>query len=196
MGIATVPSKLPTNTKQFDNIYLPLLDSSETVDVKWLSFDKWWNSQIIYVETENSTSIFTRKRIVLTMSEQDGGAHVDSHDDIDQEYLELATAAKSYFINVDSFGNTSPIINMHFALVRQISHELLISLKEAFDFKLNYSPTNDFNLRGIQSHLIKQPAMMTEGDSFKSTRTKNPYKMPDGESVISPPDAAFVKLFF
>jgi hypothetical protein len=117
VGIATVPSKLPTSKKQFDNIYLPLLNASERIDVKWLPFEKWWKSQITFVESEHSTSIFTRKRIVLTMAKQDGGAHVDSHDEIDKEYLELASAARSYFQNIDTFGNTSPIINMHFALV-------------------------------------------------------------------------------
>ncbi|WP_273128942.1 hypothetical protein [Bacillus weihaiensis] len=196
VGIATIPSKLPLLTKQFDNIYLPLLNDSEKIDVKLLSFEDWWNSQIIYVESENSTSIFTRKRIVLTMAEQDGGSHVDSHEDIDPEYLELATAAKSFFINIDRFGNESPIINMHFALVRQIAHELIVSLIKEFNIHLEYQPTNEFNLNGLPKEVIKQPVMMVEGTKFESSRTKKPFKLPKSQSFTTPEDATFVRIDF
>ncbi|PGM02690.1 hypothetical protein [Bacillus thuringiensis] len=196
IGLATVPSKTPTVTKQFDHIYLPLLDTSSQIDIKWLNFEQWWNSQILVFSDEGNNIIFTRKRIVLTMAEQDGGAHIDSHHDIDKEYLELATAAKSYFYGVDSSGNESPIINMHYALVRQIAHELLISLIKEFKLNIAYRPTNEFNLRGVHKKHIKQPSMMVKGAKIESTRTSTPRKAPVSQTVTTPPNARYVRVMF
>lgn len=130
------------------------------------------------------------------MAEQDGGSHVDSYEDIDKEYLELASAAKSYFQNADMFGNESPIINMHFALVRQIAHELLVSLIKEFKLNIFYTPSNEANLRGIPSRHIKQPTFIVEGSKFLSTRTSKPYKMPPGETFTTPSDAGFMRIMF
>jgi hypothetical protein len=196
VGIVTVPCKLPTITKQTDNIYLPLFETSQQVDLRWLTFDDWWKSEIIVSETESFTSIFTRKRIVLTMAEQDGGNHVDAKGKVDKEYLELATAAKTYFNHVDPSGNESPIINLHFALVRQIAHELVKSLIKELKFDINYHPTNVNNLRGVPEHELKQPIMMVEGSKFESTRTKSPFKVPIGKVFKAPPSAAFVRIKF
>ncbi|HHB1900389.1 TPA: hypothetical protein ACOQ9V_005381 [Bacillus cereus] len=195
VGLVTVPSATPT-TKQYDHIYLPLLDNSDQVDVKWLTFEQWWNSHIILINQESSPVFFTRKRIVLTMAEQDGGAHVDSHHDIDKEYLELSTAAKSYFYNVDQVGNESPIVNMHYALVRQIAHELLISLIKEFKLNITYRPTNEFNLRGVHKKFIKQPGMIVEGKKIESTRTAFPRKLIEGDSFKTLPNAKYMKIQF
>lgn len=196
VGIVTVPCKLPTANKQFDNIYLPLLEASKQVDMKWLTFDDWWNSKIIELDEEYSQTIFTRKRIVLTMAEQDGGNHVDSMGKVDPEYLELATAAKTYFNQVDPQGNQSPIINLHFAMVRQISHELLKTILKEFKLDINYRPTNKNNLRGVPESQIKQPIMMVKGEKFESTRTSSPFKVPIGITFTTPPNTAFVKIQF
>ncbi len=196
VGIVTVPTKLPTISKQFDNIFLPLLDTSSQVDVKWLSFQEWWNSEVIVVETESTTNIFTRNRIVMTMAEQDGGTHVDKKKQVDKEYLELATAAKSYFYHVDPNGNESPVVYMHYALVRQIAHELLISLIKEFNLNIDYKPTNEHNLRGVHKKHIKQPGMFVEGEKIESTRTSTPHRVYRGESFTTPPDARYVRLFF
>lgn len=199
VGIVSVPCKLPTVTKQTDNIYLPLLENSEQIDLKWLTFEHWWESKIIVAaetSTVTPTSIFTRERIVLTMAEQDGGNHVDSKAKVDKEYLELATAAKTYFNHIDPNGNKSPIIHLHFALVRQIAHELLKSLIKEFKLDIDYHPTNQYNLRGIPENNLKQPLMMVEGTSFQSTRTKKPFRLPKGQSFTTPPNAAFVRIQF
>lgn len=196
VGIVTVPTKTLLHTKKFDHIYLPLLNESRIIDVKWLSFEEWWNSKIFVFDGEDSTNIFTRKRIVLTMAEQDGGSHVDSHEDIDKEYFELATAARRYISNVDHDGNESPIINMHYALVRQIGHELLISLIREFKFNLSYDPTNKINLRGVSKHEIKQPGILVEGTKIESTRTADPLKGAEGVSFKTPHNAAYARISF
>ncbi|ALS76918.1 hypothetical protein AUC31_17570 [Planococcus rifietoensis] len=186
VGIATVPTSKKFFKKRFNHIYLPLLDESQIVDVKWLSFEEWWNSNIFVYDSRDLTNIFTRKRIVLTMAEQDGGSHVDSHEDIDKEYLDLATAAKIYITNVDCEGNESPFVNMHYALVRQIGHELLISLMQEFKFPLSYKPTNKINLRGVPKHKIKQPGILVAGKKIESTRTANPIKGVEKVSFKNP----------
>lgn len=196
VGIATVPTSTLLHNKQFDHIYLPLLDESQIVDVKWLSFEEWWNSNIFVFDSRDSTNIFTRKRIALTMAEQDGGSHVDSHEDIDKEYLDLATAAKRYISNVDHEGNVSPIVNMHYALVRQIGHELLISLIREFKFNLSYKPTNKINLKGVSKHKIKQPGILVAGKKIESTRTAAPIKGLEEVSFKNPPDTVYAKISF
>lgn len=196
VGTASVPNKFPTVSPEFDHIFLPILEASDMIDLQWLSFREWWESQILFVDAAHSTSSFTRRRIVLTMAEQDGGAHVDSFEDIDKEYKEIASAAKSYFSNVNPFGKESLILYMHYAMVRQIAHELLVSLIREFKISQSYKPTNIKNLKGLSPQYIKQPPFVVEGAEFLSTRTNKPYKLKEGDTITTPPDAAFMRLNF
>ena len=196
VGIVSVPKKLPTANKQIDNIYLPLLNSSKEIDVRWLSFDEWWNSNIIVYNSENMNISFTRELMVLTMAEQDGGTHVDAIDQVEINYHELATATKSLFVNVDTNGKESPVINLHYATVRQIAHELIISLKKEFNFNIQYNPTNKQNLRGLPDASIKQFGMFAKSSQHSSKRTKHPYKEMPKHSFTTPENAAYAKIFF
>lgn len=196
VGIVSVPTKLPTISKQHDNIFLPLLDSSDRIDVKWLSFKDWWESEVAIIETDELKSVFTRQKIVLTMAEKDGGTHIDQHKKIDKEYLDLAAATKSYFYNINPDGKETPVINIHFALVRQIAHELLVSIIKEFDLGINYQPTNAYNLRGVNPKNLKQPGFLVEGEKIESTRTSKPYKLPEGSSFKTPDNAKYVRFFF
>lgn len=196
VGIASVPAKSLFDQKRVDHIYLPMLNKSQQIDVRWLTFEQWWKSRIIVYKSENSNIVFTRKSIVLTMAEQDGGHHVDSIEDIDINYYELATATKSLFSNVDTQGNESPIINIHFALVRQIAHELIISLLKEFQFDLDYSATNKYNLNGVSEKEIKQFGVFSEADKCHSVRTKTPYREMHSETFTTPENVAYVRFFF
>lgn len=196
VGMASVPSKAPTTKPLNEHMYFPLLNGSNQIDLKWLEFSDWWESEIIVYKSENLDLSITRESIVLTMVEQDGGTHVDSLDNIDINYLELATATKSLFSNVDKNGIESPIINLHYALVRQIAHELIISLKKEFNFSIDYNPSNKKNLRGVSETEIKQFGIFAKADAGYSVRTKNPYKEMIRSSFKTPENAAFVKIHF
>lgn len=195
VGIAHIPNNLPTIKRQSDNIYLPLLDNSQQIDVRWLKFDDWWNSKIIVYKSKSLDITITRKSIVMTMAEQDGGTHVDSKEDVEMDYLALATATKSLFHTVRG-GRETPIINLHYALVRQIAHELIISLRKEFNFDIDYTPTNKHNLGGLPESEIKQFGMLATKDSGNSSRTKTPYKKIPVTPFTVPPGAAYMKVFF
>lgn len=195
VGMVTVPSNPPALPGKVDNIYLPVLDKSRNIDVKWLNFIDWWESNIIVEHSEDLELAITRKSIVLTMAEQDGGTHIDSVDNVEINYLSLATATKSLFTNVDQSGYESPIINLHFALVRQIAHELIISISREFNLGVAYTPKNSINLRGVPENNIKQVGVFAEKGKDESSRTKHPFKQMPKSTFIKPVDAAYVKLF-
>lgn len=196
VGLVTVPSKPPSLPGNVDNIYLPVLDKSNQIDVKWLDFSDWWESNIIVYQSENLDIKITRKSIVLTMAEQDGGTHVDSVENVEINYLNLATATQSLFTNVDKNGYESPIINLHFALVRQIAHELIICISKEFNLGLEYSPTNSINLRGVSENQIKQVGILALEGKEGSSRTPNPFKKMPMSTFTAPPNAAYLKIFF
>lgn len=196
IGIVNVPLKLPTTNKQTQNIYLPLLNNSKHIDVKWLSFEEWWNSKVIVYKSDNMELDFSRRTMVLTMAEQDGGTHVDAFDEVEINYRDLTTATKSIFSSVDNFGNESPIINFHYALIRQIAHELIISLKKEFSFNIPYTPSNKTNLQGVPESQIKQFGFVSRASGSLSSRTSTPYKSVKGEVFKTPENAAYAKFFF
>lgn len=195
VGIVTVPSNAPLSN-EFEYIYLPLLNNSDYIDCKWLNFSDWWNSKVIISKTEKRDIIFTRKKITLTMAEQDGGVHVDSFQNIDKDYRDISRYIINIFTNIDANGVESPVKHLQYALVRQISHELIISILKTFNLNLEYTPTNKFNLRGIPENKIKQFGIFAEEGKHLSSRTKFPFKCPKFESFKTPQNAAYVKIHF
>lgn len=193
VGFATRPSFLPEVPIKNETIYLPVLDKSEQVDVKWLPFKDWWESKIIHSENINGTLVITREWIILAMADQGGGTHVDKVEQVEQAYLEIATAKNTIFTH-HSDNKEYPIEYLHYALIRQIAHEMIITLKKTFNFQYEYHPTNKHNLRNVPEHKITQPGMF--GENVDSTRTKFPAKIGSYSTFTTPEDAAYVKLFY
>lgn len=107
--------------------YKPFLDGGPPVTNKWVTFNTWWTKEKVLVD--NKRNEFTRKELVLTCSNQDGGAHVDSK--LNKQYADLNRENTMGWIHVTD-GNKSPILNPHLTSVRQIGYELLRTLKEKF----------------------------------------------------------------
>ncbi len=109
--------------------FIPFLD--ECREFPWckndyLPFDEWWNQNIIRDSTNN---LYTRKDIVLTMANKDGGAHVDSK--IDESYSELkkGNSINSRFVyEVDGVEIEENVVGLELASMRQIAYELIISI--------------------------------------------------------------------
>jgi uncharacterized protein YecA (UPF0149 family) len=81
---------------------------------------------------DKSGETFSRKDIVLSMANKDGGAHVDP--ELDAKYSKLTREA-SVAMNVGSFetGEVSRVVSgSELASVRQIGHEMLKTLKEDY----------------------------------------------------------------
>ncbi len=85
---------------------------------------KWWN-QIVWV-LDNSTKL-TRKSIVLTAANKDGGAHVDKT--LTREYKSLSSggAAGSYSGTTGGKRFKGEIKDAHLVSIRQMGYELLNS---------------------------------------------------------------------
>lgn len=195
VGIVSVPSKAPIS-KNLEHIYLPLLNSSNLIDCRWLNFSDWWDSKVIVSKAHDREIVFTRSKICLTMAEQDGGAHIDSFENVDKDYRDIVQSIANIFVNIDSNGIEAPILYLHYALVRQISHELIISIKKQFNLPYEYKPTNKFNLRDVPENQIKQFGVFAEDGKHLSIRTQTPYKCSGFSSFKTPPNAAYVKIQF
>jgi hypothetical protein len=90
-------------------------------------FDVWWNKIVLVDKNKNK---FTRKDIVLSVADKDGGAHVDPQ--LDKPYAELTryySIGWKYISSGEEKHFTTP---PELASIRQISHEILKSLYEEF----------------------------------------------------------------
>jgi hypothetical protein len=93
---------------------------------KRISFDRWWRKNIILKDAEINT--FTRRDLVRTVANKEGGAHVDPK--LDQAYASLAKfnsmGWKVYVHSKDKEFENSPVLPS----IRQITHEILKTLKD------------------------------------------------------------------
>lgn len=196
VGFAAIQASAPYSDSTNQNIYVPILNNSMLIDVKWIDFEDWWNSNIIISKTEHHNIMLSRKKIVLTMAEQDGGVHVDRYENMDSTYRDILTHAINIFTNIDSNGIESPIEYLQYALVRQISHELLISISRAFDLPKSYNPSLKKILHGLPVENIIQPGLLTSENGNHSTRTATPVKSGPFDIIKPPPNAAYMRLSY
>lgn len=103
-----------------DTKFVPMLD--EVPCHNWMKFNDWWN-EIIFIDKNKNQ--FTRKDIILTASNQDGGAHVDPK--LDKKYINLSKN-NSLNISVLSENKFVKLTKPEQAALRQIGHEVLKTL--------------------------------------------------------------------
>lgn len=111
--------------------WVPRLNDSPFPVVK-VDFESWWNKKVI---KDSYGKIFTRKDLVLNVSNTDGGAHVDPKLNIN--YFNLTrknSMAWKLVINGIEYDYNAP----HLPSIRQIAHEILLSIKDEFDYKVDY----------------------------------------------------------
>lgn len=96
---------------------------------KWRSFDDWWLTDVFIDANRNALS---RKDLILTAANQDGGTHVDP--ELEEVYARLAR--ENFLEAVGSDGRTSyPVAGALFSAIRQIGHEVLKTLKSDYKAK-------------------------------------------------------------
>lgn len=115
----------------------PLDDLSGARDAhRKRGFETWWSRLIVCKDAQGS--MFTRKGLVLTVANKEGGAHVDPH--LDAAYAALSRLNsmgwRSVLNGEDSAFRNSPV----YPSIRQIAHEVLRSLQEEFP-NLHQTPT-------------------------------------------------------
>ena len=103
--------------------YVALLDMLPPAPPpRWVSFDEWWN-KVIFVDQKGSET--SRKDLILTVANKDGGAHVDPV--LDGKYADLSRR-NSLAWRFTSPRGDFPLEGSEKAAIRQITHEILKSL--------------------------------------------------------------------
>lgn len=105
--------------------YEPMLDNGPPLPPTHLSMKAWWN-QIVFVDDEKRP--FSRSDIVRSVTDQDGGAHVDPA--LEDGYRRLSRE-NSLAWTVGSPAGRRPAQNPVPAALGQIAHEVLKSLAPA-----------------------------------------------------------------
>jgi hypothetical protein len=106
--------------KEGDTKYLAMLDD---VPVKrWLPFADWWG-EVVFADGKGQE--MTRRGLVTTAADQDGGAHVDP--ELDATYAALASGELLGWMSKKG-NDEAPIPLAARAGVRQIAHETLATL--------------------------------------------------------------------
>jgi len=119
--------------------YAPNLDMFAVGSmVRTTDFDTWWNA-IIFVDGNDNQ--LTRKSLILSVAEQDGGAHVDPS--LNRNYADLSRNNSLGFIVPK--GKEDWLKGADHASVRQITHEILKSLIPNYVLKLS-KPELDNNV--------------------------------------------------
>lgn len=117
--------------------YIAMLD--EATCLHWLPFDEWWNQESVFVDDSKAT--FTRKKLITTAANQDGGARVDPG--LDEHYSRLSSGHSMGW--VWSFGGMSgPVTEAAAAAIRQIAHEVLKTLIPVYSNKVKHSGAFSF----------------------------------------------------
>ncbi len=99
--------------------YIPLLSSGphQSRDVQ---FHTWWEKEHIFAYPKGN--YLTRKRLVFSMRNQDGGAHSDTAL-TDAEYARLSRTEKDNWI-ISIGGGEERVTGAHLAAMRQIGWEI------------------------------------------------------------------------
>jgi len=91
-----------------------------------VSFDNWWNTPVF---ADLKRRQLTRKQLVLTAADQDGGAHVDPA--LDEDYAKLVKSNSLNWFSMGA-GEVQPAAGPERASLRQIAHEMLKTLKPGY----------------------------------------------------------------
>jgi hypothetical protein len=91
---------------------------------KWLNFPKWWEEKVL---DDGGSMHLSRKNIIFSMRNQDGGSHVDPELTDENYYKFKHIGVGMQILSHNSSGDQSgptPIPNIISATVRQISWEV------------------------------------------------------------------------
>lgn len=93
-------------------------------DYTFKTFETWWNKVII---VDKNKKQFTRKKLVLALANQDGGAHVDP--ELDKAYDDLSRNNSVGWVHSNGTDST-PILKIELFSIRQIAYELVSSIED------------------------------------------------------------------
>jgi hypothetical protein len=91
------------------------------------TFPDWWN-KVVYIDMNREN--FTRRDLVLAVTNKDGGAHVDP--ELDQRYADFSRNNSLGWVLSKNGVEHAPLIGPVYPSIRQIAHELLLSLNNVY----------------------------------------------------------------
>ena len=110
--------------------YVANLDNTPPNVVKMIKFKKWWE-KIVFIDEKGRK--LSRKDLITTAANQDGGAHVDPS--LNETYADISRKGLKY--SIDNNGTEEKFMNKpERAAIRQIAHEVLKTLKPGYEQKL------------------------------------------------------------
>ena len=145
---------------------LPLLDDGPFS--RTASFDLWWNG-IVFVDKNRNE--FSRKDIVLSLANKEGGAHVDNK--LDKTYSDLRKNNSLGWFDGTNDGKQTPSADQVPATMRQIAHESLKTLKNGYSCHREKNSDDGIFVMG---------ASMVEGSNAPSIPAHN---LPKNRPVIA-----------
>lgn len=92
---------------------------------KFKKFNSWWEGDIIIKDDKGN--LFTRKQLILTMANKDGGAHIDSL--LEEDYFHLTRENGAGWSYTDN-NTTTGIDDIELHSVRQIAYEFIQSIEQ------------------------------------------------------------------
>ncbi len=100
--------------------------------VRQLPFDDWWEAPLMIRDLEGTSIRLSRRDVVLTVANKQGGVHVDATLDADYVAVERNQAPMGTITRVTTISRESvPITNgPMLSTVRQIAHELVGTIRD------------------------------------------------------------------
>jgi hypothetical protein len=108
--------------------YAPLDSGGEKRKEKpWVTFENWWEEMVVLTDGKNN---FTRKELVKSVANKDGGTHIDIN--ITGKYLDISRNNSLNIFHLIPSNNPIAVDKVELASVRQITFELLKTLHSSF----------------------------------------------------------------
>lgn len=125
-NLAATPGLVAMQMSNEGMTYVARLEDGPTTPPRWVPFQKWWEDP---VTKDSHGELFSRKDYVLTMSNKEGGAHVDHS--LDARYADL-TRNNSLGWVIETHGEAAKPVEHNPALpsVRQIAYEVEQTLRQ------------------------------------------------------------------
>ena len=102
--------------------HAPLGDGPPSRPYKYVKFPDWWNENVI---VDSKKQKFNRRELILSLSNKDGGAHVDP--ELDESYANLTRNNSVGWITSNGAGE-EPLMDVEKHSVRQIAYEVMESI--------------------------------------------------------------------
>jgi hypothetical protein len=144
----------------------------DVIQGSWIPFDAWWNGVVLVDSQRNE---FSRKDIVLTLANKEGGAHVDHK--IDEAYFNLRNKNAMGWETTLADGRVVPGEDNVPATMRQIAHELIKSMDQQYVYQAREDPEVGVKFRGFKM------VMGAHGPTGRSPNLRKDRPMVGGKKV-------------